>query len=100
MPRPPSSPDYVWEKMYSAIWSMCGKGSLEERLSNASISALMHLEERDLPEGRLREDLKYVLRWTKDNTAGDRSMKKLPDDLELRALTEKMLSILLETHCD
>lgn len=98
MPRPPGSPDYVWEKMYGAIWSMCGKGSLEERLSNASISGLIHLEEHDLPEGPLREDLRYVLRWTKDNTAGDHAMKKLPDDLELRSLIEKMLGIVLETH--
>jgi hypothetical protein len=82
--------------MYSAVWSMCGKGSLEERLSDASISALMRLEERDLPEGELQESLKYVLKWTKHNMAGEHAMKKLPDDLELRSLIEKMLNILLE----
>lgn len=98
MPRHPNSADYVWEKMYGAVWSMCGNGSLEERLSDASISALMRLEERDLPEGDLREDLKFVLNWTKHNMAGDRGMKKMPDDLELHSLIEKMLHILLETH--
>ena len=97
MPLEPNS-GYVWEKMLTAVGSMCGEGSLEERLSDASVSALMRLKEDDLPEGELRESLEYVLKWTKHNMAGGRAMKKLPDDLELRSLIEKMLSILLETH--
>ena len=67
----PNSPGYVWEKMYVAIDCMCGKASLERRLANAATSALMRLNEDDLQEGDLREDLKYVLAWTKDNLDGD-----------------------------
>ncbi|HZT01475.1 MAG TPA: hypothetical protein VFA39_04335 [Steroidobacteraceae bacterium] len=97
MPRFPNSPGYVWEKMYGAVWSMCGSGSLADRLSNAGLG-LHTLEDHDLAEGELRQQLTYVLDWTKRNMAGDRGVKKLPDDLELRSLIEKMLSVLLETH--
>lgn len=98
MPRLPSSPGYVWEKMYAAVWSMCGKGSLAQRLSDAGLD-LHTLEDHDLPEGQLRKELVFVLDWTKRNSLfDDRSVKKLPDDLELRSLIEKMLHILLETH--
>lgn len=93
----PNSPGYVSEKMYVAIGSMCGKVSLEDRLANATISALMRLNEDDLPAGELRDDLRYVLKWTKGNMVGG-NMTKLPDDIEHNLLIEKMLHILLETH--
>jgi hypothetical protein len=94
----PSGSGYVWKKMYSAIWSMCGSGALEDRLCDATISALMRLEDHDLDECQLGEDLKYVLGWTKHNLDGERHLKKLPDELQLRKLIETMLHILLETH--
>lgn len=97
MPRPPSSPGYVWEKMYVAVWSMCGAAPLGKRLEDATISALLRLEDHDLAAGELREDLKYVLDWTKRNML-DGEIVKLPDELELRKLTEKMLHVLLETN--
>lgn len=92
-----ASPGYVWEKMYTAIGCMCGKSPLGERLANAAVSALMRLDENDLEPGELREDLKYVLSWTKDNVRDSRVIK-VPDDLELSRLIEKMLHIMLETH--
>jgi hypothetical protein len=94
----PNSPGYVWEKMYVAIGCMCGRGSVNERLVNATISALMRLEGNDLPAGELQDDLKFVLKWTKENIAGDDGMTKLPDEIEHSKLVEKMLHILLETH--
>jgi hypothetical protein len=94
----PNSPGYVWEKMYVAIDCMCGKVSLEKRLANAAVSALCRLEVDDLEESDLREDLKFVLSWTKDNLDGGDGVKKVPDDLEHARLVEKMLHILLETH--
>lgn len=93
----PNSPGYVWEKMYVAIGCMCGKGSLDDRLVNATISALMRLNEDDLKPGELRDDLKYVLQWTKENVVAE-CATKLPDDIEHSKLVEKMLHILLETH--
>jgi hypothetical protein len=81
--------------MYVAVDCMCGKGSLEARLSNAGL-ALHTLREDDL-EGDLGERLRYVLGWTKHNLAGD-SVKRTPDDGEHKELVEKMLHILLETH--
>jgi hypothetical protein len=94
----PAGRDYVWEKMYSAVWSMCGAGTLEDRLCDATISALMLLEDHDLGEGKLGEDLKYVLGWTKHNLDGERHVKNLPDELQLRKLIETMLHLLLETN--
>lgn len=97
MSREPDASNYVWEKMYGAVWSMCGKGTLGDRLYNAGIG-LHTLRDDDLAVERLREDLRFVLDWTTRNITGDREVKKLPDDLELRSLIEKMLHILLETH--
>jgi hypothetical protein len=92
----PNSPGYIWEKMYVAISCMCGKSSLEQRISDATISALMRLNENDL-DGELGEDLKYVLKWTKNNIYSGETMK-VPDDLEHKKLVEKMMHIMLETH--
>jgi hypothetical protein len=93
-----ASPDYVWEKMLVAICAMCGRGSLETRLANATVSALMRLKEDDLGRGDLREDLRYILSWTKENLKGDTDVVKVPNDIELSRLIEKMLHILLETN--
>jgi hypothetical protein len=93
----PDSPGYVWEKMYVAVGCMCGKSSLAERLANATVAALLRLKDDDLPPGDLREDLKFVLKWTKDNVM-NAEVIKLPDDIEHKLLVEKMLHILLETN--
>jgi hypothetical protein len=90
----PNSADYVWEKMHVAIGCMCGKESLERRLADAAWSAFTAINGNDL-EGELGEDLRFVLTWTKDNLDGDR-VKRVPDDLELSRLIEKMLHVLLE----
>lgn len=90
------SPKYVWEKMYVAIGCLCGDGSFVTRLENATISALIRLEEDDLSE-ELGEDLRYVLGWTKNNIA-DGKIRKEPDELERSELIEKMLHVMLETH--
>jgi hypothetical protein len=56
----------------------------------------MRLNEDDLPPGDLRDDLNYVLKWTKENIM-DGKVTKVPDELEHKRLVEKMLHILLET---
>ena len=91
-----SAPNYVWEKMYVAIDCLCGDGSFVVRLENATISALICLEEDDL-SGELGEDLRYVLGWTKNNMANGK-IRKEPDELEKSKLIEKMLHVMLETH--
>jgi hypothetical protein len=77
---------------------MCGQGTAAERLANMAESALMRLEDHDLPEGPLRDDLKYVLDWTKRNWRGGQDVARLPDDAEWQVLIDKMFHILLETH--
>jgi hypothetical protein len=91
-----NSPDYVSEKMHLAITCMCGKGSLGERLADAGISAFAAVRDEDVGPGPLNADLRYVLQWTKHNLKGDLDVTKLPDDLELGQIIEKMLHILLE----
>ncbi len=91
-----SSPGYIWEKMCVAIDCLCGAGSFRDRLENATISALIRLDESDLA-GELAEDLAFILSWTKSNIA-DGKLQKEPDELERKKLIEKMLHIMLETH--
>ena len=88
-----SSPHYVWEKMYVAVDCLCGDGPFINRLKNATVSALMRLEDDDLA-GELAEDLKFILGWTKKNVVEWRE----PNELERRELIEKMLHVMLETH--
>lgn len=91
-----SSPDYVWEKMYVATDCLCGDGPFISRLENATISALIRLEDNDLT-GELAEDLKFILEWTKNNIV-DGKIQREPDELERKKLIEKMLHVMLETH--
>jgi hypothetical protein len=91
-----SSQKYVWEKMYMAIDSLCSEGPFSDRLKNATKSGLLHLKKEDLT-GKLAEDLKFVLGWTKDNMNGG-EIQKVPDELERRELIHKMLHIMLETQ--
>ena len=93
-----NSTSYVWEKMYVAVDCMCGRGDLNERLVNATLSALGRLRDDDMRGTPLYEDLTFVLSWTKNNFLNEREMKRLPDELEHKKLVEKMLHILLETH--
>jgi hypothetical protein len=90
-----SSPGYVWEKMYVAVDCLCREGSLKERLENATISALLRLNDDDLT-GEPANDLKYVLDWTKRNIVNG-ELQRQPDEIETKRLVEKMLSILLDT---
>jgi len=88
--------DYVWEQMYVATLCLCGEGPFLKRLRDATISALHLLRDDDLPV-ELREDLAYVMKWTRDNmVAGE--LRREPDELERKMLIEKILHVMLETH--
>lgn len=91
-----SSPGYVWEKMYVAIGCLCREGPLKARLENATISALLRLNDDDL-EGELANDLKEILDWTKRNL-NNGELQKAPNEIETSRLIEKMLHVLLETN--
>jgi hypothetical protein len=84
--------------MFVAVDCMCGRGDVNERLMNATVSALMRLRDDDMQHTPLYEDLQYILSWTKHNVRNDREMERLPDEIEHSKLVEKMLHILLETH--
>lgn len=90
-----NSSDYVWEKMHLAIYCLCGEGSFNSRLADATISALTRLDDEDLP-GELGQDLKYILDWTKRNMVGG-VIQREPDEMERKRLIEKMMHVLNET---
>ncbi len=75
---------------------MCGDGDFIERLKDATISALMRLDESDL-DGELGDDLSYILGWTKNNLFNGK-IQRLPDELERKKLIEKMMHVMLETY--
>jgi hypothetical protein len=88
-----NSTDRVSEKIYAAVNCLCGKDTFEKRWQNATEAGLSELNEDDLI-GPLREDLRYILSWTK---AGANQ----PNDIERSRLVEKMLHVLLvsrDTH--
>lgn len=91
-----TSRSYVWQKMYVAVSCLCKEGSFKERLENATLSALIRLEEEDLDED-LSEDLKFILNWTKNNMV-DGKIQKEPDEIERNVLIEKILHVMLRTH--
>lgn len=90
-----SSPGYVWQRLHLAITCLCSEGTFTKRLENAA-EAVIPLKEEDLDKGELREDLKYVLKWTSENML-EGVIQKQPDELERNQLIEKMIHILLET---
>ena len=85
---------YVREKMHVAIISLCGEGSYDRRLANATISALMRLNANDL-SGELSKKLEYILAWTKENMENG-SIRRIPDEIESKRLMENMLDIFAE----
>jgi hypothetical protein len=89
-----SSPKYVWEKMRVAIDHLCGDGPFASRLADATVSALIRLNDDDLT-GELGEDLKYILDWTKRNMEGG-LIRQEPDESEKKKLVDKMLHVLVE----
>lgn len=91
-----SSPNYVWEKMYVAVDCLCGDGQFKKRLENATVSGLIQLNDDDL-SGELRDDLKYVLDWTKRNIT-EGHLQKEPNELERKMLIDKILHVLIETN--
>lgn len=91
-----SSSNYVWEKMHVAISCLCDEGNFKTRLANATVSALVRLDDDDL-SGELKQDLKYILDWTKGNLMNG-VIQREPNELERKKLIEKMLHVLHETQ--
>jgi len=90
-----SKRDYVNEKMAVAVSCLCGYSTFKRRLEDATISALIQLED-DYLTGELAEDLKYILDLTK-RSLFDGKIQVEPNELERRELVDKMLHVLLET---
>ncbi len=91
-----SDSDYVWEKTYGAVLSLCSEGTFKERLRDATISHLIQLDD-DYLTGELAEDLKYILDWSKRNIFNGKIQRE-PTELERKKLIEKLLHVMLETH--
>lgn len=90
--------DYAREKLWQAIHSLVGEGSIQERLAGAAmVLTRLHRPDEDLPE-HLREDFKAVMHaLTKEPAVGNEgtitaTTRKLTAE-EGRDLAGKILSI-------
>jgi hypothetical protein len=89
---------YIWQKMHIAISTLCESDrSFKERLEDATISALIQLNDNEPINSQLAEDLNYVLSKTKHNMKGGKLLS-IGDEIENSQLVNKMLHILLETN--
>lgn len=91
--------DYVWEKLYAAIWILAGgTGDLRTRIEDAYVSALMRLEPDDFPKG-LRREFSYVLeRLTREESTSQgegkiRATLNTMTEVELDRFVERIVSI-------
>lgn len=87
---------YISEKMNVAISCMCGDGTFKQRLENATMSALILLEDDDLfgdSIEHLSGDLTFILNWTKRNMVNG-IIQQEPDKLQRKQLIEKMIRVL------
>lgn len=88
-----SSVGYVNEKLTAAVSILCGNdGSFTERLEDATLSALIRLNDEDL-DGPLRSELAFILQLSKFNMRGGKLLRSLSQE-ERNELIHKMVGIL------
>ena len=85
-------PDDMYEKMLLAVKCLCGSGSFERRLDNATVTALVGLMDHEV-EGELAEDFRFIL----EHTTGNIENKRLSAETQ-QEIADKMLRILCEAH--
>lgn len=88
--------NYICEKITIAIICLCGEGTFNSRLENATISALCHLDSGDINEewnDRQKETLNSIFKLTTKNIIGGKIQKEL-NEVERKNLIEKLISLL------
>jgi hypothetical protein len=84
---------YVWEKVMLAVTALCGGARcFEDRLADAYLSQLIRLGPGDAPA-----DLELDLEWIREFCQRHVEQKQPIDDLDRSAVTEKLVSLLIET---
>jgi len=94
---------YGWEKLHLAIHSLCGQGSLCERLVNAVAYHLIHVTpENDLPEDIRGEFQEFMEEITSVEAKGDEGTIQATintlDEIALKRAVEKIISF-YDTVC-
>ncbi|MCU5775245.1 hypothetical protein [Winslowiella arboricola] len=89
---------YGWEKLHGAVHSLCGVGSLKERLENAYLYNLLHLTvENDIPEpvrGRFNELSQSLTRGRPEGEEGRVHATIIAmDDAELNAAVSEIIGL-------
>lgn len=86
--------NYAWEKLYTSVSCLAGRGTQKERLQNALVSALSRIvHEDDLPE-ELRERFRNLMaRFHQIRTVGtvggfDKNVELMSDDEISKAVDE------------
>jgi hypothetical protein len=91
-----SSRDYVLEKVSAAVNCMCGDGTFDSRLENATTSALSRLNHDDLnglASLQQIENLKFVLDWSKENVVGGVIQRPL-DNARKSNFIDRLISLM------
>lgn len=95
---------YRWEKLFTAVDSLIGRGDMKERLLNAYVYSLIHLNERYFPEEELKkkfieikEELNRIPAVGDEGTAWA-TIKRLSED-EAVEYAHKILS-LFDSVCE
>ncbi|WP_020405215.1 hypothetical protein [Hahella ganghwensis] len=98
---------YGWEKLHSAIHSLCGQGEQAERLLNSVVFSLIQITpENDLPEEMRQEFQQFMDDMTSVEAQRDEGRVKATidtlDEIEIGNKIEKVISFYdsICRHCE
>lgn len=89
--------DYAWEKFHGAVLTLVGQGDQRDRLANAYLFDLMHVDTNTLPQS-IQGDFKMLketlTRGTPEADEGTVvATVKGMDEFEMHGLVEKIVSM-------
>lgn len=89
--------DYAWEKFHGAVLTLAGQGDQRDRLANAYLFDLMHVDVKTLPES-IQHDFEMLQETLTSGTPeADEgtvvaSVKSM-DEFQMHQLVEKVVSM-------
>lgn len=87
---------YAWEKFHSAVLSLAGEGSIQQRLENAYVFNIINLRrDNDIPEELHEEFEEIVALMTASDAAEGRvnAAVNAMDEIVRSSLVEKIISL-------
>ena len=89
---------YGWEKLHTAVHSLCGNGSQSERLVSAVVFSLIRIEPKeDLPEELQEEFEEFMKQMISTPAKGDEGTAQATintlDEMQIKNAIEKIISL-------